>query len=257
MNYLDLFSGIGGFALATKWAGLQFAHHFYSDIDTFANSIYAKHNPDAVALGDIHNINGRRLAKEFGKDWLITGGFPCQSVSAAGKREGFKELNKSGLWFEYARIIKEIKPRFVLIENVRGLLSLGFDQVLCDLSDMGYDAEWSVIRACDVGLCHNRQRVWIVAYPHSKRFTKPTEPHQIRRDLGHNWQPDGAIDRIAVQAEWTEIKAKRSFRGQRLVSRVADGIPGELHTEYTKRVRALGNSIVPQIAAEILARLPI
>lgn len=100
---------------------------------------------------------------------VLCGGFPCQDVSQGGRRAGIKEGTRSGLWYEYARIIGEIRPRYVIIENVRGLLSCGIEIVLQDLAALGYDAEWEVLPAAALGAPHHRERVFIVAYPHSQR----------------------------------------------------------------------------------------
>lgn len=257
MNFLDLFAGIGGFALGAQWAGLRFDNHFFSEIDPFCCEIYGKHYPEAHALGSITELNGRQLVEKYGSDWIITGGFPCQSVSTIGKRKGFADHQKSGLWHHYARVIGEIRPRFVVIENVKGLLSLGFDQVLSDLYKLGYDAEWKTVRACDVGLPHNRQRIWIVAYPQSNGCGTNPEQHQAERNMGTGSKPDRSIDRMVLQALRQTEEATGTSCGEPIVYRANDGLSPELHATYRKRVRALGNSIVPQIAAEIFGRLTI
>ena len=159
--YLDLFSGIGGFALGAYWAGLRFNGHYFSEVDKYATKLYNQRFPDAIGLGDITKIDGATLPTG---DWIISGGFPCQDISVAGKGAGLAG-SRSGLWFEYARLIKEIQPRFVVIENVGALARRGLDSVLRSLAEIGYDAEWQDIRASDVGAPHRRERLWIVAYP--------------------------------------------------------------------------------------------
>jgi DNA (cytosine-5)-methyltransferase 1 len=159
--YLDLFSGIGGFALGAYREGVRFDEHYFSEIDKYAISVYQKRFPDAIPLGDIKKIKGDRLPKG---QWIISGGFPCQDISVAGKGAGL-DGDRSGLWFEYARLISEIRPCFALMENVGALTVRGLDRVLGSLAEIGYDAVWQDIRASDVGAPHRRERIWIVAYP--------------------------------------------------------------------------------------------
>ena len=162
--YLDLFSGIGGFALAAYWAGLRFDEHYFSEIDEYAINVYQKRFPDALSLGDITKINCNELPKG---EWIISGGFPCQPHSVAGKKQASKD--ERDLWPECRRILCELQPRIALFENVPGLfISDGgrfFNGILSDIHSCGYDAEWQIISAADVGAPHLRKRIWIVAYP--------------------------------------------------------------------------------------------
>jgi DNA (cytosine-5)-methyltransferase 1 len=160
-NYLDLFSGIGGFALGAYWAGLRFNNHYYSEVDNYAILVYQQRVPDAIGLGDITKIDGSKLPQG---EWIIAGGFPCQDISVAGKGAGLAG-SRSGLWFEYARLIGELRPKYAIMENVGALSFRGLDAVLGSLAEIGYDAEWQDIRASDVGAPHRRERIWIVAYP--------------------------------------------------------------------------------------------
>jgi DNA (cytosine-5)-methyltransferase 1 len=159
--FLDLFAGIGGFRLGSEWAGLRFDRHFYSEVDPYACKVYAARFPEAEALGDIRAIKGVALPRG---DWIIAGGFPCQDISVAGKGAGLSG-ERSGLWYEYARIIGELRPRYAIMENVGALAFRGLDSVLGSLAALGYDAEWQDIRASDVGAPHRRERIWIVAHP--------------------------------------------------------------------------------------------
>jgi DNA (cytosine-5)-methyltransferase 1 len=159
--YLDLFSGIGGFALGAYWAGLRFDKHYFSEVDDYAVSVYQKRFSDSIPLGDIRGIKSADLPSG---DWIISGGFPCQDISIAGKGAGLAG-SRSGLWFEYARLIGELRPQYAIMENVGALTIRGIDAVLRSLAEIGYDAEWQDIRASDVGAPHRRERIWIVAYP--------------------------------------------------------------------------------------------
>ena len=171
-NYLDLFSGIGGFALGAYWAGVKFNRHYFSEVDPYCIELYQKRFPDAIPLGDIRGIDGKALDKG---EWIITGGFPCQDISIAGKGAGIRG-ERSGLWFEYWRLINDLRPRYAIMENVGMLIHRGLREVLGSLAEIGYDAEWQDIRAEDVGAPHRRERIWIVAYPNSEHGQRRTEP---------------------------------------------------------------------------------
>ena len=160
MNYLDLFHGIGGFALGAYWAGMKFENHYCSDIEPWCQKLYAKRFPDSIQLGDITKIDTSKLPAG---DWIITGGFPCQDISIAGKGAGIHG-ERSGLWFEYWRLIRDLRPRFAIMENVGMLVHRGLREVLGSLAEIGYNAEWQDIRASDVGAPHKRERIWIVAH---------------------------------------------------------------------------------------------
>ena len=162
MRLLDLFSGIGGFSLAASWVwGDELDIVGFVEIEKFCQKILKKHWPDVPMHEDIRNVKG----DEFESVDLITGGFPCQPFSQAGKRRG-KEDDRY-LWPEMLRVISEVKPRWVLGENVAGVVRMELDTVLSDLEAEGYEAEAVVIPACGVDAPHRRYRVWIVAYSKS------------------------------------------------------------------------------------------
>lgn len=169
MNYLDLFHGIGGFALGAYWAGMKFENHYCSDIEPWCQKLYAQRFPDSIQLGDITKIDAATLPAG---EWILSGGFPCQDISIAGKGAGIHG-DRSGLWFEYWRLIRDLRPRFAIMENVGMLVHRGLREVLGSLAEIGYDAEWQDIRASDVGAPHRRERIWIIAYSKSVRRRKP------------------------------------------------------------------------------------
>lgn len=158
----SLFAGIGGIDLGLERAGFTLA--WQVEINEYCQKVLAKHWPDVTRHGDIRRCGGHNLAPVD----LIAGGFPCQDISAAGKRTGISG-ERSGLWKEFFRIICELRPRFVLVENVAALLYRGIDVVLADLASCGYDAEWQVLSAAAFGAPHLRERVFIVAYPSCDR----------------------------------------------------------------------------------------
>ncbi len=185
MDYIDFFSGIGGFSEAAKRAGLKFDNHYFSEIDRYAIAAYKKNFPDAESLGDIRRIisllrhnrcgpdiemvtkfyNGEKFNGEKSKtEWIVSGGFPCENISVAGKGEGIYG-SRSGLWFAMRRAIGILRPRFVVAENVGAITVRGLDVVIASLNEIGYDCEHQDIRASDIGALHKRERIWIVAYP--------------------------------------------------------------------------------------------
>jgi DNA (cytosine-5)-methyltransferase 1 len=183
MKIGSLFSGYGGLDLAVmKVTGAEVAWH--CEWDDAPSKILEKHFPGVPNYRDVTKVDFTQVEPVD----ILTGGFPCQDLSLAGKRAGLKEGTRSGLWSEFARAIQEIKPKLVVIENVRGLLSAKADNgmeyiqedlaiingrppiramgaVLGDLADIGYDARWTGVRASDAGAPHQRFRIFIVAYP--------------------------------------------------------------------------------------------
>lgn len=161
----SLFSGIGGFDLGLERAGMKVI--WQSEIDTFASKVLKKHWPDVPNLGDITKVDWSEVERPD----VICGGYPCQPFSQAGKRGG--ENDARHLWPAMHNAIRILRPRYALMENVRGHLSLGFGRVLGDLAEIGYDAEWQIIPAAAVGAPHKRDRIFIVAYPDNTRNRTP------------------------------------------------------------------------------------
>lgn len=168
MRHLDLFSGIGGFALAASsvW-GNEYENVGHSEVEPFSCEIYHKHFKESRCLGDITKIEWKK-----GQADIITGGFPCQPHSLAGKRKASKDSRD--LWAECKRAVSMVLPRWALFENVPGLLTSEkgefFRRILRDLAEIGYDAEWHRLGAHQVGAPHKRDRIWIVAYPSGEKF---------------------------------------------------------------------------------------
>lgn len=161
MKVLDLFSGIGGFSLGLEAAGMGTVA--FCEREPFCQAVLKKHWPDIPCHNDVTTLDGKQYN---GTIDVIAGGFPCQDISLAGKGAGLAG-ERSGLWFEYLRIIKEAQPRYVIIENVSALRSRGLEEVLRSLAEIGYDAEWHCIPASSIGAPHRRDRVWIVGYPNN------------------------------------------------------------------------------------------
>jgi len=165
LRVLDLFSGIGGFSLGLEKTG-GFKTVAFCEIDPFCQKVLAKHWPGIPIFDDIKTLNKDKVDK-IGRIDAICGGFPCQPVSCAGKRKGAQD--ERWLWPEFYRVVCEVRPGWVIIENVPGLLSADsgrlFAGILRDLSSSGYDAEWNIVSAAFVGAPHLRKRVFIVAHP--------------------------------------------------------------------------------------------
>jgi DNA (cytosine-5)-methyltransferase 1 len=165
MRIGSLFAGIGGFDLAARWMGWETA--WFSEIDPYASAVLAKHWPDVPNHGDITQIDFTQVEPVD----MLCGGFPCQPHSVAGKKKG--SADERDLWPEYERAIRILRPRYIVAENVPGLFASDggrfFGRVLGALAALGYDAEWTVLSGADVGAPHERERVWIVAYPGRER----------------------------------------------------------------------------------------
>ncbi|MDR0666295.1 MAG: DNA cytosine methyltransferase [Campylobacteraceae bacterium] len=163
MTYLDLFSGIGGFALGLREAGFEFSKHYFSEVDKYASECYQKQFPTAVPLGDIRGIDTNKL----GHIDIVTFGFPCQDLSIMGKRRGL-EGKRSGLFYEALRIIRICKPKIFIFENVKGLLQSNagrdFAIILNEIGALGiYECQWQLLNTSWF-LPQNRERIYFVGF---------------------------------------------------------------------------------------------
>jgi DNA (cytosine-5)-methyltransferase 1 len=270
MRVLDLFSGIGGFSLGLERAGMKTVA--FCEIEPYCRAVLRKHWPDVPIYDDIRTLTADRLATDgIGVD-VICGGFPCQDISEAGLRKGLQG-ERSGLWREYSRLIRELRPRFAIVENVSELLPNGMGDVLGDLAEIGYDAEWHSIPALAIGADHIRERVWIIAYPDGAGAEDADERRrqQCPKEMGEDAAPhhayaDGArLPRrmpprtIAADARAISPRLGLAFSappafpgldgaGSPVMGRGEDGIP-----DRVDRCVALGNAVVPQIP-EIIGR---
>ncbi len=249
MNVLDLFSGIGGFSLGLECTG-GFKTVAFCEIEPFCRKVLAKHWPDIPIYEDIRELTGEQL----GQVDVITGGFPCQDISVAGRGAGI-DGDRSGLWREMHRIICRIRPRYVIVENSSALAFRGLGRVLGDLAASGYDTEWQCIPAASVGAPHIRDRIWLLAYPRRELGDVcPRETHGRpnvvlpKRDGWETTERSEDWKLIALAPGVHQRVAADWWRTQSRMARSVDGVPNGTH-----RVTALGNAVVPQIP-ELIGR---
>lgn len=266
LKFGSLFAGIGGIDLGLERAGMKCL--WQVEYDEYANKVLEKHWPGVKRYGDIRTVD---FTKAEYVD-VLAGGFPCQDISNAGKRIGIKG-ERSGLWQEFARAIREIRPKYVIVENVSALRHRGLDTVLAGLAKSGYDAEWDCIPAQSVGAPHRRDRIFIVAHHtnscghiHRQIEKQPTksgkyaqrEPIASSQDVAHTNRK-----RIQRSAQSRKIKELWAFRKELImrhfkrnrgrywatdagVLRVAHGVP-----DRVDRIKCIGNAVVPQVAEVI------
>jgi DNA (cytosine-5)-methyltransferase 1 len=237
MKHLDLFSGIGGFALAARWAGIETVG--FCEIEEFPKKVLEKNFPGVPIHPDITTLDGRKYA---GID-VITGGFPCQPFSTCGKEKGTKDPRH--LWPEMLRVVSEARPTYVVAENVSGIVRLGLDVVQHDLESEGYASRAVMVPACAKGAKHRRDRVWIIA--HSLRCVPSPEQERECKTVGRRQNPV-AHGKKRELAGWSS----RPRGIIETVGRATNGVPQGLD----ESLKALGNAIVPHVAYEIFRSFP-
>ena len=271
MKLLDTFAGIGGFSYAAEKLVGGFETTQFIEINPYCQKVLNKHWSHVPIHDDITTFTAK--SGEFD---IITGGFPCQDLSYAGKGLGITKETRSGLFYELIRVIRMVRPKYVVLENVAAILNRGLDIVLRELSEAGYDAEWAVISASSLGACHQRSRWWLVAYPKSQSSNgselrpafnkkssvsksgncniKSSNPNSERlqglrgeyelqescKERTFTWRNSG----ITLNPNWKGYKSKPTLcRGD-------DGLSNRVD-----RLKALGNSIVPAVATIPLQRV--
>ena len=292
LKILDLFSGIGGFSYAAERIVGGYKTTQFVEIDPYCQSVLRKNFPNTPIHDDIKTFSAKQ-----GQFDVFTIGFPCQDLSVAGRQKGINDETRSGLFYESIRLLRTVRPKFALFENVRNLLSHGkgetFQEVLFQIAKAGYDAEWSVISAKDLGACHLRERIWILAYTNnygspsaerirvngktdsdtqkgqnkiseSERSSESSDSRIIQqttdssnsnstRTESNSEEMESPIwkhaflnskERRTLSPDWSRYVSEPSLcRGD-------DGLRGRV-----ARIKAMGNSIVPQCAAVPLQRI--
>ena len=262
LKHLDLFSGIGGFSLGLEATG-GFETVAFCDYDSYCQKILRKHWPWVTIYDDIKELNHEKLnSNGHTKIDIITGGYPCQPFSVAGRQQGEKDPRH--VWPEYFRLIKELRPTWVIGENVSGHVKLGLDTVLENLESEGYSARTFSISASSIGANHQRERIWIVAnsgcsWGSGSEFQRKNE-NEIKKENANQFERSSSSsqsDMVYSDSErlekWESIGENFSQEYQTLigadwwsiepdVGRVANGVP-----KRVDRLKSLGNSLVPHI----------
>ena len=252
MKFVSFFSGISGFELGLERAGHECVGQV--EIEPYCNRVLEKHWPGLWRHDDITTLDPERIPAAD----LWCGGFPCQDISNAGKREGITG-KRSGLWSEFARIICELRPRYVIVENVAALLVRGMGTVLRDLAALGYDAEWQVLPASAFGAPHGRDRLFIVAYPtlygirdESSDTVFGAGSRSAFSRVGYGGSPVGRSTHALPQMAWNNSTWQDNGARQAgsPVVGMDDGVPNRVD-----RLKQLGNAVVPQVAQWLGTRL--
>lgn len=266
LSHGSLFSGIGGFDLAAQWMGWN--NIFQVEKDDWCRKVLAKNFPKTERFADIKDFTGYEYTNRID---VISGGFPCQPFSVAGKRKG-KDDDRY-LWAEMLRVIATIKPTYVVGENVTGIIGMALDTVLSDLEAENYTTETFIIPACGKNAWHKRDRVWIIAYSNNggncgtsrkneskgkkERLQKRNEMEQFGKSsdvwFSSNTNNSNSKEQRKPFSNEKKFFASRCdswWEAEPAVGRVVDGLPNRVD-----RLRGLGNAIVPQVAFEIFSAI--
>ena len=272
LKLLDLFSGIGGFSLGLESTGF-FETIGFVEKDKFCQKVLKKHWNNINIEEDIRNVKGEKYQAD-----VVTGGFPCQPFSVAGKRKS--TADDRYLWDEMLRVIRETKPRWVIGENVEGIVNINegmvLRQVLNDLENEGFKSQCIIIPASGIGAWHQRKRIWILAYSNNNgsyrsqgNATKQSSNEQkdrlsFRDDKDVSNSNVKGLERHRDEYELREAKQEKNFiwssndgtkeswwQIKSRICGVPNGVSYELDKDRSNRIKALGNSIVPQIARQI------
>jgi DNA (cytosine-5)-methyltransferase 1 len=220
-----LFAGIGGFEEGAELAGIETVWN--CEIENFQRQILKKH----YGCKQYDDIRTAEISERVN---IISGGFPCQDISVAGKMEGIKG-ERSGLWSEMFRITRHLRPGYLIIENSPALLIRGFERVLCDLSRIGYYAEWQCISNVSFGYPHKRKRLYVIAYPNEKRLQSDICTNGGFESVFRKWTPN-QNDGYTLSKRIHEIRSSEIIRN------------GNGFQSWTHRVGSIGNSVNPTVA---------
>jgi DNA (cytosine-5)-methyltransferase 1 len=234
VTFGSLFAGIGGMDLGLERAGMECK--WQVEINPFCQKVLAKHWPNVRRYGDITAVEQLEYVD------VIAGGFPCQDISYAGAGAGI-DGERSGLWSEMLRIIRIVRPRFVIVENVAALLTRGIERVLGQLAESGYDAEWQCLPAAAFGAPHIRGRLFIIATTRKIHYANCLDKGSFHRqaETYRRWAENPSVRPCLNRGAWARDPG---------VARVAYGIPDRMD-----RLKGLGNAVVPQVAEYIGQRI--
>lgn len=255
MNVLSLFSGVGGLDLGLERAGMTVVGQV--ELDPFCQRVLAKHWPEVPRHDDVRTTVAWWLGEPRPSVDVVAGGFPCQPVSSAGKQ--LAQDDERWLWPQTLVVVRELRPSWALLENVPGLLARGFGDVLGDLAEIGYDAEWDCVPAAALGAPHIRDRVFVLAHPSGigrPAGRKDAGEQEVAEPVNRGVLPDttrvgrnvGSIQRPTTRhaRRWPEPRRRGWWAAEPVVGRVAYGVPARVD-----RLRSLGNAVVPQVAEHV------
>lgn len=240
MNVLSLFAGVGGMEVGLEAAGMRTVGQV--EIDPYCQAVLARHWPDVPRHDDVTTAVQWWTSRERPHVDLICAGFPCQPFSLAGKQFGVSD--ERWMWPATADVIRAVRPRYILLENVSALVrdSRAFGAVLGDLHQLGLDAEWATLRASDFGAPHARERVYILAYS-----TGQHGQSRSQLEAGEDWRPSLAVGGLSgLDAFARRRAAEQWLEREPRVDRLANGIPHQSH-----RLRCAGNAVVPAVTEHI------
>jgi DNA (cytosine-5)-methyltransferase 1 len=264
----SLFSGIGGIELGLERTGF-FETKWFIENDIYCQAVLRKHWSQCEVYGDITYIDWSKMPKVD----VLTGGFPCQDISQAGRGKGIIDGKRSSLWKHYAESIRILRPKYAIIENVPMLYSRGLNVVLADIAQAGYNAEWFTLQASYFGAPHKRERMFIIAYPCGKRFIHlrlKKQSGQGRESAQSENSPGFITDDWSQRIQrfkQKKIQRKQGFSWCEDVRRIEDlrgrqDIPEPLFCggrdgipNWMDRIKSCGNSVVPECAEFIGERL--
>lgn len=274
LTFGSLFAGIGGFDRGLEACGMDCK--WQVEIDDYATKVLSKHWPNVQKFRDVRKFPPGPESPWLSGEWArlfrvdgICAGFPCQDISYAGTGAGLSGA-RSGLFFEVIRVVQELRPKFVILENVAALLTRGLDRVLGTLASIGFDAEWHIVPACSVGAPHIRERIFIIAYAQCLGRHAWSGVSGDEKETRRGWCESQRGDQVLADSDSSRLQGMRTerksegwedpngyIRSRRLglrrnaefwaveprICRVASGVPNRIH-----RLKCLGNAIVPQVA---------
>ena len=261
LKIIDTFSGIGGFSYAAEKLVGGFQTVAFVECEPYCQKILKKHWPNVPIYDDIKSYNPEPYSAD-----VVCGGFPCQDISTAGQGKGITKETRSGLFYELMRVVRLVRPKYIVLENVAAILNNGLGIVLGELAEAGFDCEWACIPASALGACHQRDRWWLIAYPNNARLQEERPEQQTTGveqygELGNVAYPSG--DRLQGKIRsrfsrqtWSQKNSRRldpnwrSYESEPVLRRGDDGLSNRIH-----RLKSLGNSVVPQVAAIPLKRV--
>ena len=239
MTVGSLFSGVGGIEIGFEREG--FKTLWFIENDLYCQAVLRKRFPEAKIYGDIKEVDFGAIQKPD----VLTGGFPCQDISNAGKRAGI-EGSRSSLWKYYCEAIRILRPKYALIENVSALAIRGLNVVLEDIAEIGYDAFWTNISASAIGAPHQRERLFVIAYSYSERFKEQWGKESVK-EKDSRVKFDCEVSHSESIGCWKQGFLSRDaddfFKTESGICGMVDGVPNRVD-----QIKCLGNAVVPACA---------